>query len=477
MHKKRILRCFRYTISTALAISMLLGSAGSSLGIAYARETVEIPIENEDTEAGDKQATPTPIPALGGVSSSLMDGSEFATETETVSPEPTVSPQPTVTELPASPTPRPDSGLTVRGFTASSMEVKVGEEVKFNVFAYSGNMKRYPINIMYTYIDPDTDEEIIMKRYDENDKASYAFDKSGIYTIKVYVIDATDCMITKQLTGLTVLPIEVPTPTAEVTITPTAKATVTPTVEATVTPTAEVTVTPTAEVTVTPTVEATVTPTAKVTVTPTVEATITPIKQPTVIPTKQPTATSLPTLKAVGIKSLTASVKSGKAHVGNSIQLKVITIGENENLKYQFSYKYNGKTTIIKAYNTKATANFKPKKAGTYTLTVKVKDGQGQVVSKSIKSYKVKEKLGVKKVTVSHGSSKLKIKVAAQGTEKNVRYKFVLKKNGKTIQTRTYKSSKSVTFKNISEGKYSITVYVKDSTKKVAKKTVSYTIK
>lgn len=469
MHKKRILRCFRFTISTALAISMLLGSAGSSLGIAYARETAEIPIENEDTETGDNQATPTPIPGLGGVSSSLKDGSEFVAETETISLGPTVSPEPTVTELPASPTPQPDSGLTVRGFTASSMEVKAGEEVKFNVFAYSGNSKRYPINIMYTYVDPDTDEEVIMKRYDENNKAAYAFDKSGIYTIKVYVIDATDCMVTKQLTGLTVLPTEGPTPTAEVTITPTAEATVTPRVEATVTPTAEVTVTPT--------VEATVTPTAEATVTPTVEVTITPIKQPTVIPTKQPTATSLPTSKTVGIKSLTASVKSGKAHVGNSIQLKVTTIGENENLKYQFSYKYNGKTTIMKAYNTKATANFKPKKAGTYTLTVKVKDGQGQVVSKSIKSYKVKEKLGVKKVTVSHGSSKLKIKVAAQGTEKNVRYKFVLKKNGKTIQTRTYKSSKSVTFKNISEGKYSITVYVKDSTKKVAKKTVSYTIK
>ena len=157
--------------------------------------------------------------------------------------------------------------------------------------------------------------------------------------------------------------------------------------------------------------------------------------------------------------------------------MKATATGGTGTLKYQFTYKYNGKTKVIKSYSTKTTANFKPKKAGKYTLTVKVKDASGKVVSKSVKSYKVKEKLGVKKVTVSYKAGKLKVKTTVQGAEKNVKYKYVLKKNGKKIKTVTYKKSKSVTFKNVKKGKYSITVYVKDSTKKVAKKTISYKVK
>ena len=87
MHKKRIFRFFRYTISTALAISMLLGDIGSSLGIAYAKEATEIQTESEYTEAGGDIAEESIIDRTDGqpeVSSSLPDGSEFVTETETI---------------------------------------------------------------------------------------------------------------------------------------------------------------------------------------------------------------------------------------------------------------------------------------------------------------------------------------------------------------------------------------------------------
>lgn len=317
------------------------------------------------------------------------------------------------------------------------MEVKVGEEVEFSVLAYSGDYRHSKISLMFTYVDPDTNEEVIIKKYDGEETATYAFDKAGTYTIKAYGVSAiTSYPVMTELEGFTVVEEQAVTPTVVPTITPIA-----PTVEPTATPTS--------------------TPTQK------------PFE-----PTKKPTAT--PTQKAqqaLQVKSLKTSIKSNKAHVDNTIRLTATAAGETGTLKYQFTYKYNGKTKVIKSYSTKNTVNFKPEKAGKYTLTVHVKDVSGKVVSKSVKSYKVKEKLGVKKVAITYESGKLKIKTTVQGAEKNVKCKYVLKKNGKKIKATSYKSSKTATFKNVKKGKYSITVYVQDSTKKVAKKTISYQIK
>ena len=387
------------------------------------------------------------------------DGNRVASEKEfvlesdgtviPVTPTPivTATPTPIITTAPptTTPTPLPDSGLTVRDLQASSMEVKVGEEVEFSVLAYSGDYGHYPINVMFTYVDPDTNEEVVIKKYDREETATYAFDKAGTYTIKAYGVSAkTGNVVMTKLEGFTVVAEQVVTPTVEPTVTPTAAPTITP-------------IAPTAE------------PTATTTPTPT-EKPVEPTKKPTATPTQKPQ-------QKLQVKSLKTSVKSNKAHVGNTIRLTATATGGTGTLKYQFTYKYNGKTKVIKSYSTKNTANFKPKKAGKYTLTVNVKDASGKVVSKSVKSYKVKEKLGVKKMAITYKSGKLKVKTTVQGAEKNVKYKYVLKRNGKKIKATSYKSSKTVTFKNVKKGKYSITVYVKDSTKKVAKKTISYKVK
>ena len=71
----------------------------------------------------------------------------------------------------------------------------------------------------------------------------------------------------------------------------------------------------------------------------------------------------------------------------------------------------------------------------------------------------------------------MKVKTTVKNSKGTVKYKYVVKLNGKTKYVKNYSTSKSVSFKTSETGKYKITVYVKDSSKKVVKKTVSYKVK
>ena len=50
MHKKRIFKFFRYTVATALAISMIGGDIAVSLGTVYAAEPAQVQEAEVDTE-------------------------------------------------------------------------------------------------------------------------------------------------------------------------------------------------------------------------------------------------------------------------------------------------------------------------------------------------------------------------------------------------------------------------------------------
>lgn len=92
----------------------------------------------------------------------------------------------------------------------------------------------------------------------------------------------------------------------------------------------------------------------------------------------------------IDITSFKAGTKSGQAKTGKNIKLNVKAKGGYKTLKYKYTYKLNGKTTVIKSNSSKTSVNVKFKKKGTYTLYVYVKDSDGNEVKKAIKSYKVK---------------------------------------------------------------------------------------
>lgn len=366
----------------------------------------------------------------------------------------------------------------------SVLSVKAGEEVTLNCTVAETYQQE---QVMYTYLDAQQ-QEVILRNYGKEKQVKVTFDEAGEYPLYVYAVNGIGMV--KKLAGIVihvenVLPTTDPDVTATVAPTQTVAPTVTadPTLAPTITTepvvTLEPTVTAEPSITTEPTIPAMPTdvirPSRKPTITtkPTVAPTIEPTIAPTTEPTTKPTIT--PNTK-LAIKDFTTSVASGKAQVGDKITLKATAQGGKGTLKYRFTYSYNGKTKTIKNFSKSNQAVFKPKKAGKYSLTVKVKDSKGNVVGKTTKSYKVKEKFAVKDLDISYKSKKLKVKVSVQGSQGSVKYKYVLKRGGKTVKSTSYKKKSTFTARNLKKGTYKFTVYVKDGDKTV-KKTVSFKVR
>lgn len=156
--------------------------------------------------------------------------------------------------------------------------------------------------------------------------------------------------------------------------------------------------------------------------------------------------------------------------MGNKVTMKAAVKGGQGTLKYQFSYKYAGKTVVLSDFSTKSSAVFHPKKSGTYTLYVKVKDESGQLAVKTIKSYKVLKKYAIDTLKVSGKNKKLQIKIGTVGAEGTVKYKYVVKHNGEVVKKSTFNTKKAYTVKVKKKGTYTVTVYAKDTASNVVKK-------
>ncbi len=391
----------------------------------------------------------------------------------------------------------------------SILNAKAGEEIALSCDVYDADGS-IDYRVMYTYLD-EQGREVIFRGYEKEKETKAVFYQNGNYPLNAYAVNEDGSVVKKidkiivHVEGaeptITTEPtiITEPTVTIEPTITiePTVTTEPTITVEPTVTTEPTITVEPTVTTEPTITIKPTVTtepdvtvvptdvihpskkPTPTQSVTPTVKPTVKPTGKATATPTQKATATPNPTQadKKLNIKSFTTSIASGKAHVGDTITLKADAEGGNGTLKYQFSYTYNGKDKIIKSFGKTGKAAFKPKKAGKYALTVKVKDSKGNTVSKTTKTYNVKAKFSITDIDTSYKSGKLKVNVSVQGAEDKLKYKYVLKRGNKTVKSTSFKSSKSLTVRNLKKGSYKITVYVKDSNNKTIKKTISFKLR
>lgn len=82
----------------------------------------------------------------------------------------------------------------------------------------------------------------------------------------------------------------------------------------------------------------------------------------------------------------------------------------------------------------------------------------------------------IKKVSPNVKLSKLKLAVDAEGSS-NLKYRFVVLKDGKNIYTRGYNSHNYTTWKPTEKGEYTICFKVKDDSNKEVSKTINYTVK
>ena len=194
---------------------------------------------------------------------------------------------------------------------------------------------------------------------------------------------------------------------------------------------------------------------------------------------EEPDTKPVSTLK---ITSFKASVANKTLEKGKTTKLQVKVKGGNGKIKYKFTAKRAGKTYTLKNYGTSSYMNWKPKKAGTYTLTVYAKDSS-TVVKKSIKNYVVNETFKISSLKVNGGKKKayvnktIKMYLKATGGTKKYTYKYVYTYKGKKKTISGFSNARTVKWKPKKTGVYTITAYVKESgTGKVLKKTSKITI-
>ena len=203
------------------------------------------------------------------------------------------------------------------------------------------------------------------------------------------------------------------------------------------------------------------------------------------IGTTDPTTTTNPTQAPDEMQVLLGFKQASPQKLGASIGLVANVTGGKAGYQYTYVAELaSGFTQTIAKNSSKNTVTWKPTKTGTYTVTVTVTDANGLKAVNSAK-YKITAapKLAITKVTVSKKTVKLgkKIKITAKGTASKgtLKFKFTVKKNGQKKVTTIKKNNKTKTktWKPKKAGKYTITIYATDGSKKTVKKTIKVTVK
>ena len=191
------------------------------------------------------------------------------------------------------------------------------------------------------------------------------------------------------------------------------------------------------------------------------------------------------TLKATAAASTLKNTSKTNVTTVEAGKVVTITASATGGTKpYQFAV-YIKKSTAkyfqtLRAFSTGTTIYFRPASVGTYTVTVKVKDNAGKVVSKSF-TVKATAPALVNKTTISATAITLGKSVtitgAAAGGTSPYQYAVFYKVTGTTTWTciQSFKTNKSVTITPKAATTYTVRVKIKDAKNNVVNK--DFTIK
>ncbi|MGN9070604.1 triple tyrosine motif-containing protein, partial [Lachnospiraceae bacterium HCP1S3_D4] len=185
--------------------------------------------------------------------------------------------------------------------------------------------------------------------------------------------------------------------------------------------------------------------------------------------------------QSLKVSYITVSKPSRTVDKGDKVTVKAKATGGAGNYQYKFVVKAK-RSTVIKNYSSSAKATWKTGAAGKYSITVYVKDADGKVVTKTLKSFVVNNQLKISSFKMSKASGKakvkdkIKLKVKATGGSGDFYYRYAYKRKGtsKTVYLGYYANKGTATWKPVKKGTYTLYAYVLDNkTDKVIKKTVS----
>ena len=167
---------------------------------------------------------------------------------------------------------------------------------------------------------------------------------------------------------------------------------------------------------------------------------------------------------------------------GTKITLTAKATG-NGNLQYKYYRYLNGKYALIKDWSNNNSITIAPSTAGKYDIYVAVKDGSGNIVRKNmVFEFKEQANLAISSFTASKTSPQpLKTAVIlttkVSGATGTVEYKYYRYLNGNYALIKDWSTNNSITIAPSKTGTYDLWVAVKDSTGKIVRKSMEYTIK
>jgi glycosidase len=180
------------------------------------------------------------------------------------------------------------------------------------------------------------------------------------------------------------------------------------------------------------------------------------------------------------INSFTSNLTSPQV-VGAGITLSTSSSGGIGTLQTKFEINDGSSWTLLKAYSTDSDVTWTPTKAGTYTITTTVKDGNGNEVTKSM-NYVVNDKpLAIDNFTASVASPQvvgtgITLSTVASGGTGTLQTKFEISDGTTTTVLKDYSTVGNVVWTPTKAGTYTVTTKVKDTTGKEVTKTLTYVI-
>jgi hypothetical protein len=193
--------------------------------------------------------------------------------------------------------------------------------------------------------------------------------------------------------------------------------------------------------------------------------------------------TSVKEISYVVIKPLVADTvkvsQTAPQFIGSAITLTASATG-NGVLQYKFEATKNGVKTIIKDYSTSNSIVWTPKEAGTYLITLSVKDETGKIVTNNINYVIENPSVVINSLNPSLASPQSKGTAitfnTAVGSNGKVQYKYEVIFNGVTKLLKDYNDSNSVVWTPTETGVYKIVVSVKHEKGLIVTKQIDYTI-
>ncbi len=179
------------------------------------------------------------------------------------------------------------------------------------------------------------------------------------------------------------------------------------------------------------------------------------------------------------------SNKSTVEYVNRSVKLtaKVTKEGYGGGYTYQFSEKYEGSTTVLRAYTSDPSYSFSTAKVGTHIYYVTIKDKKGQTYQCSYTmdvkihpDYVMSAKLTSNKSSAEYSNRSVTLTASVNGGYGGYTYQFTREFNGHSKVMQQYSSKNTYSFLTGLPGKYTYYVDVKDSSGTVVRSSYSITV-